>query len=40
VVFSLDTHVMVSIPTTPGREARKQAAETARVRRVEKRSKK
>jgi len=40
VVFSLDTHVMVSIPTTPGREARKQAAETARARRVEKRSKK
>ncbi len=40
VVFSLDTHVMVSIPTTPGREARKQAAEVARTRRVAKRSKK
>lgn len=40
VIFSLDTHVVVSIPTTPGREARKQAAETARARRVEKRGKK
>lgn len=40
VVFSLDTHVIVSIPTTPGRVARKQAAETARARRVEKRGKK
>lgn len=40
VVFSLDVHVMVSIPTTPGREVRRQAAETARARRVEKRPKK
>src|SRR3954454_3128765 len=40
IVFSMDTHVIVSIPTTPGREARKQAAETARSRRVEKRAKK
>jgi hypothetical protein len=40
VIFSLDSHVMVSIPTTPGREARKQAAEAARARRVVKRSKK
>ncbi|UFZ03524.1 hypothetical protein LQG66_30585 [Bradyrhizobium ontarionense] len=40
IIFSLDTHVIVSIPTTPGREARKQAAETARARRVQKRGKK
>lgn len=40
VIFSLDTHVVVSIPTTPGREARQQAAETARARRVQKRGKK
>ncbi len=40
VVFSLETHTMISIPTTPGREARKQAAETARASRVEKRGKK
>ncbi|BAM92247.1 conserved hypothetical protein [Bradyrhizobium oligotrophicum S58] len=39
IIFSLDTHVIISIPTTPGREARKQAAETARTRRVEKRKK-
>ncbi len=39
IVFSLDKHVIISIPTTPGREARKQAAETARARRVEKRKK-
>ena len=39
VIFSLDTHLIISIPTTPGREARKQAAETARTRRVEKRKK-
>ena len=39
IVFSLDKHVIISIPTTPGREARKQAAETARTRRVEKRKK-
>ncbi len=39
IVFSLDKHVIISIPTTPGREARKQAAETVRARRVEKRKK-
>jgi hypothetical protein len=33
-IFSLDTHVIVSIPTTPGREARKQAAEMAKQRRA------
>jgi hypothetical protein len=36
VIFSLDTHVIVSIPTTPGREARKQAAEMAKQRRASK----
>lgn len=36
VIFTLDTHVIVSIPTTPGREARKQAAEVARQRRAAK----
>ena len=36
VVFSLDTHAIVSIPTTPGREVRRQAAEAARKRRVAK----
>ena len=36
VVFSLDTHVIVSIPTTPGREVRRQAAEAAKKRRVAK----
>jgi hypothetical protein len=40
VVFSVETHVMVSIPTTPGREARQQLAETARTRRAQKRGKK
>jgi hypothetical protein len=36
VVFSLETHVIVSIPTTPGREVRKQAAEAAKQRRATK----
>jgi len=36
VVFSLDTHAIVSIPTTPGREVRKQAAEAAKKRRAAK----
>ncbi|WP_240535654.1 hypothetical protein [Bradyrhizobium sp. STM 3809] len=40
VVFSLETHVIVSIPTTPGREARQNIAEEARARRVQKRGKK
>lgn len=40
VVFSVETHVIVSIPTTPGREARQQLAEVARTRRVQKRGKK
>ncbi|CAL79738.1 hypothetical protein BRADO6086 [Bradyrhizobium sp. ORS 278] len=40
VVFSLETHVIVSIPTTPGREARQNLAEEARTRRVQKRGKK
>ncbi|NPU11176.1 hypothetical protein HL666_10405 [Bradyrhizobium sp. 83002] len=40
VVFSLETHVIVSIPTTPGREARQNLAEEARNRRVQKRGKK
>ncbi|MGJ4882358.1 MULTISPECIES: hypothetical protein [unclassified Bradyrhizobium] len=40
VVFSLETHVIVSIPTTPGREARQNLAEVARTRRVQKRGKK
>jgi hypothetical protein len=33
VIFSMEEYVVVSIPTTPGREARKQAATTARQRR-------
>jgi hypothetical protein len=34
-IFSLDEHVIVSIPTMPGREARQQAANAARRRRTE-----
>jgi len=33
VIFSLQEHVVISIPTTPGREARSKAADTARQRR-------
>jgi len=33
VIFTLETHLLISIPTTPGREARKQAAESAKKRR-------
>jgi hypothetical protein len=40
VIFSVETHVIVSIPTTPGPEARQQLAETARARRAQKRGKK
>ncbi len=36
VVFTLETHLLVSIPTTPGREAREQAAKTAKSRRAAK----
>jgi hypothetical protein len=36
VVFSLDTHSMISIPTTPGRVARQQAADAAKTRRAAK----
>ncbi|HEX3115529.1 MAG TPA: hypothetical protein VHQ48_08625 [Bradyrhizobium sp.] len=36
VIFSVDTHVIISIPTTPGREARQQAAEMAKQRRTAK----
>lgn len=36
VVFSVETHVILSIPTTPGREARKQAAGAAKERREKK----
>jgi hypothetical protein len=36
VVFTIETHLIVSIPTTPGREVRKQAAETAKKRRAAK----
>lgn len=36
VVFTLETHLIVSIPTTPGREVRKQAAEAAKKRRAAK----
>jgi hypothetical protein len=36
VIFTMDTHVLVSIPTTPGREARQQAAEMAKQRRAAK----
>jgi hypothetical protein len=36
VVFTIETHLIVSIPTTPGREIRKQAAEVAKNRRAAK----
>jgi len=36
VVFTLERHLIVSIPTTPGREIRKQAAEVAKKRRAAK----
>ena len=36
VIFSLDTHAIVSIPTTPGRQARQQAADAAKERRAQK----
>jgi len=36
VVFTLEKHLIVSIPTTPGREIRKQAAEVAKKRRAAK----
>ena len=36
VIFTIETHLIVSIPTTPGREARKQAAEVAKKRRAAK----
>ncbi|HLG82769.1 MAG TPA: hypothetical protein VKY22_17285 [Bradyrhizobium sp.] len=36
VIFTLETHLIVSIPTTPGREIRKQAAEVAKKRRAAK----
>jgi hypothetical protein len=40
IIFSLDTYVVISIPTTPGRVTRQQAAEAAKKRRAEKKSKK
>jgi hypothetical protein len=40
IIFSLDTYVIVSIPTTPGRVARQRAAEIAKQRRAAKKSKK
>jgi hypothetical protein len=33
VIFSLDEHLVISIPTTPGREIRRHNAEAARERR-------
>jgi hypothetical protein len=36
VIFTLETHLIVSIPTTPGREVREQAAQAARSRRAAK----
>ena len=36
LIFTTETHVLVSIPTTPGREARQQAAEMAKQRRAAK----
>ncbi len=38
IIFSLDTYVIVSIPTTPGRVARQQAAAIAKQRRAVKKS--
>ena len=40
IIFSLDTYVVVSIPTTPGRVARQHAAAIAKQRRASKKSKK
>jgi hypothetical protein len=40
IIFSLDKYVIVSIPTTPGREARQQAGAIARQRRAAKKGKK
>lgn len=40
IIFSLDTYVIVSIPTTPGRVARQQAAAIAGQRRASKKGKK
>jgi hypothetical protein len=40
IIFSLETYAVLSIPTTPGRVARQQAAETARKRRAGKGKKK
>jgi len=40
IIFSLDTYLVVSIPTTPGRVARQQAAAVAKQRRAAKKSKK
>jgi hypothetical protein len=34
IIFSLDEHVVISIPTTPGRTARQQAAAAAQQRRL------
>ncbi len=34
VIFSLDDHCVISIPTTPGRRVREEAAATARRRRA------
>lgn len=36
LIFSEDQYVVISIPTTPRRQARQQAAERARVRRASK----
>jgi len=36
IVFSLQTHSIISIPTTPGRVARQQAADMAKARRTTK----
>ena len=35
-IFSLDDYVLISIPTTPGRVARRQAADAAKARRSKK----
>jgi hypothetical protein len=34
IIFSLEEHIVISIPTTPGREARQQAAAAAQQRRA------
>jgi hypothetical protein len=40
IVFSIHEHIIISIPTTPGREARQEAAQAAKKRRTKPTAKK